>query len=82
MSLALSTVCSLYAQDPTGALEGQVVDSQGAAVLDATVTVTNMQTGYIRSQSTASDGLYRLAFLPVGSYRLTIHHNNFSEFKQ
>jgi hypothetical protein len=63
----LAVACALYAQDPTGALEGQVSDPQGAAVSDAVVTVTNSQTGYNRSQTTASDGLYRFALLSIGA---------------
>ena len=71
-----------WGQDPTGALEGQVADRSGGALNGATVSVKNAQTGYTQSQATGSNGLYRLAPLPVGEYSLTVEAAKFSRFTQ
>ena len=43
---------------------------RGAAVADATITVTNVDTGLTRTAK-ASNGIYSLAGLPPGTYLLT-----------
>jgi hypothetical protein len=58
-----------YAQETTGAVEGAVVDSSGAAVPGATVKIV----GGSVNRTTVSDakGRYQLAGLPPGTYKLT-----------
>jgi hypothetical protein len=70
------------AQDPTGTLEGQITDTSGGAVADATVAATNLQTGFTQSQRTPSSGFFRLSALPVGSYTLTVDARQFSKYRQ
>jgi hypothetical protein len=59
-------VTIVQAQDPAGALEGQIGDKTGGAIAGATVTAKNLQTGQAQSQTTGATGFYRLAPLVVG----------------
>ena len=59
-------------------LGGRVADERGAAVSNATVVATNLDTE--QQQSTTSDeaGRYRFLYLPVGNYQLTVEHAGFA----
>jgi carboxypeptidase family protein len=52
-------------------VKGLVTDQTGAVLPGATVTVTNVETGLIRSATTDSSGLYRTPPAPVSVYTLT-----------
>jgi hypothetical protein len=52
------------------AISGTVSDSSGGAVLGATITIRNTETGFERSVSTDEGGRYNAASLPVGTYAL------------
>ncbi len=70
--IALVAVVALsapvLAQQTTGTVTGRITDAQQAAVPGVTVTATNTATGFSRSDVTTSEGLYRIAALPVGTY--------------
>jgi hypothetical protein len=59
---------SMFAQASGGALLGRVTDETGAALPGVTITATNNATGVSRSVVTGSDGSYRFAALPIGTY--------------
>jgi hypothetical protein len=61
----------------TGALTGTISDPSGAVVPNATVTLTNTDTGQVRTTTTGADGLYRFGLLPPGNYRLRIEAGGF-----
>ncbi len=82
LTLTLVCLASLNAQDSTGTLEGQVTDKNGGMIGGAIVTVRNLQTGYTQSQTTANNGLYRLALLPVGRYSLSVEAAQLARFRQ
>ena len=75
--VAFSIAPTASAQVITATLEGQVLDSSGAAVPGATVTATNTATGLSRSASTDEQGAYRLAALPVGHYNVSVEGGGF-----
>ena len=61
------------AQATTGGITGQVVDSSGAPVADATVEVLNTETGLRRTVGVNQRGNYTvLGLTPGGPYRVTI----------
>jgi len=70
---------SAPAQKTSGQINGTVLDPQGAAVPDATVTATQVGTGFVRTITTTSDGNYSLPDLPIGTYRLTVTKQGFKE---
>ena len=70
------------AQQTTGNITGRVLDDQGAAVPGATITATNSQTGFVRSDVSDAEGLYRLSALPVGVYDLVAELAGFARVEQ
>ncbi len=62
----------LTAQAITGSLTGFVIDPTGAIVSNASVRVTNKQTGEIRETRTTSEGRYSVSGLPPGSYDVVV----------
>ena len=53
----------------SGQITGTVTDQNGAVVPDATITVTQVDTGSKRTVTTNADGNYAIANLPIGIYR-------------
>ncbi|HSU32365.1 MAG TPA: carboxypeptidase regulatory-like domain-containing protein [Bryobacteraceae bacterium] len=72
----------LWAVDPTGRVAGTVSDPSGAAVVGATVAVTNPSTGLTRNTTTAADGGFVFPLLPVGSYDLHTQAPGFQGYQQ
>src|ERR1700730_15499061 len=66
--LAWSAVGLAQSQAGSGQIAGQVTDTNGAGVPNATVKVTNKGTGLVRSATTSGDGLYTIVLLPPGTY--------------
>src|SRR5258706_373100 len=69
---------SVFAQETTGTITGRVVDQQGAAIPGATVTAKSATTGFTRTETSDSEGVYRLAALPVGIYEVNAELSGFS----
>src|ERR1700676_4412472 len=67
----------LAAQLPTATILGVAKDSSGGVLPNATVTVTNVDTGLTRTVKTTDDGEYRLPELPVGRYEVKAEHAGF-----
>src|SRR5260370_21818726 len=65
-----------------GSIVGNVNDSSGAALVSATVALTNSATGDRRAVVTASDGTYRFVNLVPGSYRIEIEHTGFKRYSR
>ncbi len=62
-----------------GQIEGTVLDQKGAAVPNAVITVTNIETGTTRTVTTDESGVYRFPLLPLGTYRMTTEAANFKK---
>jgi hypothetical protein len=67
----------LAAQATTGAIEGTVVDSSGAAVRGATVKVVSSGTNLTITAETTPQGSYQVPNLPIGAYTVTISSAGF-----
>jgi hypothetical protein len=76
--LVLLTCASAFAQQTTGTITGRVVDQQGAAVPGATVTAKSASTGFTRTETSDTEGVYRLAALPVGVYEVNAELQGFA----
>lgn len=62
----------------TGGLEGIIKDSAGAAIVGASVKITNTETGQSRETVTNSDGFYKVTSLQPGSaYQVEVSAPNF-----
>jgi hypothetical protein len=67
------------AQKITGAISGTVTDSSGAAVPNATVTITNTATSKVYTVTTDSQGGYTVPELPESTYTVDVKAPNFKE---
>jgi len=68
------------AQEVTGNIVGAVVDSSGAAVVNAKVSVLATDRGIIvRSMQTNESGQYSATLLPVGNYSVTVEVAGFKK---
>ena len=66
-------LCSAgWSQSTTGSIPGIVTDPSGAVLPNATVTVTNENTGAVRTVVTNTAGTYTLPNLPPGNYQAEI----------
>jgi len=61
-----------FGQVASGALTGVVRDPSGAAIPGATVSVTDLSSGRQRSGLSSSDGVYTVASLSPGDYRVSV----------
>lgn len=61
----------------SGDIAGTVTDSSGAAIVGASVTVTNTGTGAIKTVTTGSAGEYRVGLLQPGNYSVSVAAVNF-----
>ncbi|MEO6802315.1 MAG: TonB-dependent receptor [Granulicella sp.] len=73
---------SAFAQLSTATMFGTVVDTDGAAVPNATVTLVQTQTNFARTFTTKADGTYREEFLPVGPYRVSVQATGFQTLER
>jgi Carboxypeptidase regulatory-like domain/TonB-dependent Receptor Plug Domain len=70
----------LFAQQDTAAtITGQVTDSTGAVIPNATIVVKNSDTGQSRKVQTNSSGQYSVFPLSPGSYSITIEQTGFKK---
>jgi len=80
--LLLVVPSAVRAQVIKASVRGTVTDAQGAAIADADVTITSVDTGYTRSMKSGSDGAYNFQDLPLGSYRIQATHSGFKSETQ
>lgn len=77
-ALAAPLSIRTQAQVLYGTLVGNVADQSGAAVVGATVLVTNTATGVSKTVVTDSSGLYRITDLDAGTYNVSISAKSFA----
>jgi len=79
MLLAIGLSSSALAQAITGRISGTITDSTNAAIPSATVKITNMGTGSVRTAITDQNGFFVATNLPVGDYSMTVEHQGFKK---
>jgi len=75
--LILTCAGNSSAQLFPGRVTGVVRDTQGAAIPDAGVKLSNPSTGLERTETTDANGEFNFPDLALGSYRLTVSKNGF-----
>jgi hypothetical protein len=70
LSLSLATMCS--AQSPTGTISGIVVDPSGGIVVGAEILIVSDTTSVQYPTKTDNEGVYVVANLPPGLYRIQV----------
>lgn len=75
----LMTAAPVAAQSIGATLQGTITDDQGAVMPGASITVTNTETGWTRTQTTDERGWYRAPALPPGVYELRAELSGFAQ---
>lgn len=70
--IAVFAATDAYGQLASASLSGIVTDPAGAVVPQATITLTQTDTNFVRVATTKEDGSYNAEFLPVGPYRVSV----------
>src|SRR5436190_8512039 len=79
--IVLSTA-ALGAQNIGATLQGLITDAQKAVLPGVTVTITNVDTGVVRTVVTDSTGWYRAAALMPGAYQMSMELTGFMTVKR
>jgi hypothetical protein len=69
---------SVLGQGQLGALTGSILDSSGAVIPDADITITNVNTGVTWTVRSSSAGYYRVP-VPPGTYRVEAGKEGFQK---
>src|SRR3954451_13149368 len=69
---------AVFAQAPTGTLQGRAADPAGASIPEAKVSIENQATGVKQALITNSEGRFVQPYLSSGDYRLTVEKVGFS----
>ena len=77
----LMSISITQAQTVTGAITGTVTDPSGAVVAGAHVIAHALDTGVDTPTATNATGFYRIEFLPIGRYEVSIEVNGFAKQK-
>ena len=78
VGLALAAGPLAFGQATTATLVGTVTDPSGAALNNATVTITNENTGQSYTGKTNASGNYEFTLLPPGVYSVEVTDQGFS----
>ncbi len=73
--------CSTFA-GVTASISGTVTDATGAAVLGATVTATNVDTGVTTTLQTNGQGYYSFQSLALGKYTISVEQKGFKTYQE
>ena len=81
ISLVAALMCAALGrtQTVTGTVTGIITDPSGAVIPGATVLARNLDTGVASTATSDSAGVYRIAYLPIGRYTVTINATGFGQ---
>lgn len=82
-ALAITLLCltASFAQTSKGFITGNIVDPNGAAIPNANITITNIETGAVRQTQSLADGYYRLDAVEPGTYNMEVSAKGFNLIK-
>jgi hypothetical protein len=79
LGVFVSCDVALYGQATTASVSGHVSDQNNAAVPDAIVQITNLDTRIATTAKTGATGLYVFPSLPPGSYEINVRKAGFQD---
>jgi len=80
--LSLLVPASLVAQTHRASVRGTIFDPNGAAIPGASVSVTRLETGEVRTATTTSEGEYAITSLPAGEYEVKVQSTGFGSYSK
>jgi len=81
IALFILSALAAFAQTSNGTIAGVVTDPSGAAIVNAKVTITSLQTGDVRESTTNSVGAYRFESVLPGKYVISATAQGFAATK-
>ena len=75
-------LCAAHALAQEATIVGTVTDPSGAAVPNAAITVTNVETGQVRSLTSSGDGQFVVPDLHIGRYSVRAQGAGFKVVEQ
>lgn len=82
LSVALLSVVPGFAQTDTARIQGTTADQSGAAVPNATITITNVDQGTTSTVTSDGSGNFTANALPRGNYRIEVTAPGFATVRQ
>jgi len=80
--LSLLSAIAAYTQATSGNITGTVVDSSGAALPNAAITISDLDRGTIYHIQSNGDGNFSQTHLLAGHYRVTVENPGFSTLSE
>lgn len=77
--LVFFSVAPAAAQVVTGTIGGTVLDTQGAAIPSAMISITNRDTGLVRTTMSGAGGEFTVTDLPSGPYSINVTAGGFQQ---
>ncbi len=75
----LSSPDSARCQAINATLSGKITDASGGSIAKATVTASNVATGFSRSAPSSDNGEYSVPALPAGEYKVIVEFSGFGK---
>lgn len=82
LAIGLQLGSVMVAQVVKGSINGTVTDPSGSVIPGATITATEVNTGYVQRATTNSSGVYQFPVLNPGNYRLSATAKGFQTLTQ
>ena len=82
LAVFISVSSLSFGQQLTGTLNGTTVDSTGAVVANAKVTLKNDKSGDVRTTTSNSTGYFTITAIQPGTYTATVSAPGFKEWKR
>src|SRR5690348_7293673 len=77
VAFQLGHAVPVHAQAASAVIAGTITDAQGGVLPGVTITVTNAESGTVRTATTEADGKYRVPGLSPGRYNVTAELTGF-----
>src|SRR5262249_21922212 len=77
LAVILATAPSAVAQVTSAKINGTVGETSRAAIREAQITVTNVETHVNRKTTSSADGSYVVPLLPPGNYQISVKKEGF-----
>ena len=80
--VSVALIAAAHCQTSRGTVTGTVLDSSGAVIKSATITLTSPQTGIHLTTASNGAGVYRFEAVDLGVYDLQVVHPGFQTYAE